>query len=510
VTETVKPSTARVLPVGWGWATLDQLFSSITDGDHSAPPQVEEGVPFLVIGDVRNGTIDFSDVRYVPRDYYATIGESRTPRKGDLLYTVTGSFGIPVLVESEREFCVQRHIAILKPIPQVSVRYLAFALATTEAYYQAVEAATGTAQKTVGLQRLRQFRLPLAAAPEQKRIVDAIESYFTRLDDAVATLERVERNLKRYRASVLKSAVEGRLVPTEVALAKQERRSYEPASVLLERVLAERRRRWSESGKKAKYEEPALPDTNDLPDLPDGWCWATIDQLALAVTYGSSAKTDEGLEDGIPVLRMGNIVDGYLDYSELKFLPVDHSEFPELLLRAGDLLFNRTNSAELVGKTAVVATDAKASFASYLIRARFAKGVQSQYVSHFINSLTGRQWIRSVVSQQVGQANVNGSKLKACSIPLPPSSEQVRIVDEVERAFSVAFATAGQVRQNLARCALLRQSILKWAFEDKLADQDTADEPASALLEHIKAEREGKRTKPTVTQRTAKKKQVRA
>ena len=92
---------------------------------------------------------------------------------------------------------------------------------------------------------------------EQQRIVEAIESYFTRLDDAVATLERVQRNLKRYRASVLKAAVEGRLVPTEAALAEQEGRDYEPASVLLERILTERRRRWAESGKKGKYQEPS-------------------------------------------------------------------------------------------------------------------------------------------------------------------------------------------------------------------------------------------------------------
>ncbi len=125
-------------------------------------------------------------------------------------------------------------------------------------------------------------RIPLLVPPlpEQHRIVDAIESYFTRLDDAVATLERVQRNLKRYRASVLKAAVEGRLVPTEAELARADGRDYEPASVLLERILAERRRRWQEAGGRSKYEEPAVPDTTELPELPEGWCWATADTLA--------------------------------------------------------------------------------------------------------------------------------------------------------------------------------------------------------------------------------------
>jgi type I restriction enzyme S subunit len=138
----------------------------------------------------------------------------------------------------------------------------------------------------------------LPPLPEQHRIVEAIESYFTRLDDAVATLERVRRNLKRYRASVLKAAVEGRLVPTEAELARAEGRDYEPASVLLERILTERRRRWEEAelakmkakGKepkddkwKAKYVKPVAPDTSALPVLPEGWCWTTIDQLHVSL-----------------------------------------------------------------------------------------------------------------------------------------------------------------------------------------------------------------------------------
>ena len=135
-------------------------------------------------------------------------------------------------------------------------------------------------------------RLPRAA---QHRIVEAIESYFTRLDDAVATLERVQRNLKRYRASVLKAAVEGRLVPTEAELARAEGRDYEPASVLLQRILVERRRRWEEaelakmkakgrrrrtpSGRRITRSRPLLM-TAKLPTLPEGWCWATIDQYS--------------------------------------------------------------------------------------------------------------------------------------------------------------------------------------------------------------------------------------
>jgi len=303
------------------------------------------------------------------------------------------------------------------------------------------------------------------------------------------TLERVQRNLKRYRASVLKAAVEGRLVPTEAELARAEGRDYEPASALLERILAERRRRWHEAGSRGKYEEPVAPDTSDLPDLPEGWCWATVDQLSLEVRYGSSARAYEEQEGGVPVVRMGNIVDGFLDFAELKYLPASHDEFPDLLLQPGDLLFNRTNSAELVGKTAVFRSYGKpCSFASYLIRVRMLQGAHPDFVSHYINSLAGRAWIASVVSQQVGQANVNGTKLRACAIPLPPNNEQHRIVGEVGRLLSLAFAAASAAAADNQRCQRLRQSILKWAFEGRLADQDPGDEPASVLLKRIRSQ----------------------
>ncbi len=188
---------------------------------------------------------------------------------------------------------------------------------------------------------------------------------------------------------------------------------------------------------RGKYREPAVPDTTGLPALPEGWEWATVEQLSSLVQYGSSAKTNDDSK-GVRVLRMGNIQDGRIVYESLKYLPLKHAEFPALFLEDGDMLFNRTNSAELVGKTAVFKdTSTPTSFASYLIRVRFTEKELSDFVCHFINSAFGKSWIKAVVSQQVGQANVNGSKLQALVIPLPPLAEQERINAEVERQLSV-------------------------------------------------------------------------
>ena len=365
-------------------------------------------------------------------------------------------------------------------------------------------------------QFLKKFQMPLAPSDQQKRIVSEIEKQFSRLDEAVAALKRIKANLKRYKAAVLKAAVEGKLteewrqnnlrrgeaVPRphnnkntghDTERATHEDRAIhriaptrgETGADLLKRILAERKKKWEaeyikkyvgaihelplqDDSWKKKYKEPSPPDTSNLPDLPKGWLWATVEQLAAKIQYGSSSKTNKDRE-GVPVIRMGNIFEGRLELDDLKYLPRNHSEFPELLLKKNDLLFNRTNSPELVGKTAVYKGMPKpCSFASYLIRVQFNDGASSDFVSFCINADYGRRWIKSVVSQQVGQANVNGSKLQALSVPLPPHVEQQKIVEEVESCLSVAEEIEATIETNLKRAERLRQAILKKAFSGTL------------------------------------------
>ncbi|MGV6476491.1 restriction endonuclease subunit S [Azotobacter vinelandii] len=355
------------------------------------------------------------------------------------------------------------------------------------------------------------FTFAFETPVQQARIVAKLEELLSDLDTGVAELKAAQKKLGQYRQSLLKAAVEGALT----AEWRANNTPSETGAQLLQRILTERRARWeakqlakfAEQGKtppkdwQKKYPEPVRPDITDLPTLPEGWVWASVDQLTVEQKYGSSSKTNED-PTGVPVLRMGNIQDGDLDFSNLKYLPVDHAEFPGLHLQDGDLLFNRTNSPELVGKTAVYRSQiSPCSFASYLISVRFSAGYIPEIASAFINSAYGKRWIKSVVVQQVGQANVNGSKLSALAVPVPPFKEQQEIVSALHAQASEIVDQLKSVDISLKQSNAQRQNILRAAFVGLLVPQDPNDELASALLERIRAER-AERVKQPKTRKT--------
>jgi type I restriction enzyme S subunit len=359
----------------------------------------------------------------------------------------------------------------------------------------------GVGQMRVPATFLQNVEIPVPPTAEQERITERLDELLSELVAGSEALHRAQAKLSLYRASVLKASVQGDLT----AKWRQQHPDAEPASALLQRILTERRQLWEQSqlrkfkatGKtppdkwKEKYKEPVAPNTTSLPSLPPNWCWATVDQCSSLLQYGSSSKTNAD-DKGFPVLRMGNInKDGILSLDKLKYLPTNHEEFPELLLREGDLLFNRTNSAELVGKTAQYkGVPEPCSFASYLIRVRMIELICPEIVVFSLNSLRGRSWINSVVNQTVGQANVNGTKLASFPLALPPRAEQNAIVELAEDQLSVIEHLCNDLRVTLESSMGLKQTILGSAFRGKLVARGLSDEPASVLLRRIAAERE--------------------
>ncbi|MGO8927744.1 MAG: restriction endonuclease subunit S [Limisphaerales bacterium] len=472
------------LPGGWRIARVGDILKVRNGYAFKSTDYKTEGVPLIRQSDLGDDVVEIAEAKCVDARFLSEL-PGFVVRDGDLLIGMSGSLGEIARYQHAGPALQNQRTGLLLVKPEHDPKFAKLVLKFVEP--QILAEGKGVAVQNVSAKEIEDCTFPLPPFPDQRRIVAEIEKQFTRLEAGVAALRRVQANLKRYRAAVLKAACEGKLVPTEAELARVGRvpprgvrpnaknaasgdaayneAPYESGEQLLQRILAERRKNWTGRG---KYKEPAAPDTANLLQLPEGWTWATVEQLSTRVQYGSSAKTDED-SDGVPVLRMGNIQDGRFDSRLLKYLPKAHDEFPELLLATGDLLFNRTNSPELVGKTAIFkGSPHPCSFASYLIRVRFGHGCIPDFVSYFINSVLGRAWIADVVSQQVGQANVNGTKLQALAIPLPPLAEQTRIVAEVERRLSVVEELEAVVSANLQHATRLRQSILQKAFSGEL------------------------------------------
>ncbi|HUP23652.1 MAG TPA: restriction endonuclease subunit S, partial [Thermoanaerobaculia bacterium] len=399
---------------------------------------------------------------------------------------------------------------VLRPVV-VLPEWVFYRVCTNEFVADVCEDLQGVVYPAIRPHDVRRHRLPLPPEGEQRRIVEAIESYFTRLDDAVATLERVQRNLKRYRASVLKAAVKGRLVPTEAKLARAVGRDYEPASVLLERILAERRRGWEEAelakmkakGKapkddkwKAKYTEPIALDRTDLPTIPEGWTWVRLGDVA-ELLNGDRGKNYPSrsayVEKGVPFITATNLTHGRLDNSSLNFISEERFD----LLRAGkiedgDILYCLRGS---LGKSAIVRHLARGAIASSLVIIRTPPLLDPRYIYAALASSWGLHLI-DVHDNGTAQPNLSAKSVGDYAIPLPPVLELVRIADEVDRQISIVVQLERLMRFAESRSTQLRQSILKWAFEGRLVDQDPTDEPASRLLERIRAERESTNGNP--------------
>lgn len=344
--------------------------------------------------------------------------------------------------------------------------------------------------------------VPIPPRDEQLRIVAKVEELFSDLDAGVAALERARANLKRYRAAVLKAAVEGKLTEQW----RKEHPDVEPASKLLERILAERRRKWEETqlakyatvgktppnGWKDKYPEPATLDTTGLFDLPRGWTWVTLDALTEIVgglTKGQKRRPHEKMRH-VTYLRVANVQRGYLDLSEMKTIEATEAEITELKLKVGDVLFNEGGDRDKLGRGWIWNGEVdECVHQNHVFRARpVLENIQSKFIS-FHGNMFGKSWFLKHGKQSVNLASINMTVLRQFPVPLPPLMEQVEIVKEADDRLSVIDKATADLQLGLQRAAVLRQAILKRAFDGKLVPQDQNDEPASLMLERIRAAR---------------------
>lgn len=471
----------NLLPSSWEIRRIEELFDRLEDGRtlhqgwspqcEKEPSPSEDKWGVLKTTAIQAGEFQPEHNKCLPSTLEPRALIEVKP--GDLLVTCAGPrarCGVSCLVKQTRKrlmmsgkmyrFRINNNLA--------DPRYIEAFLQSEQARLSIDSMKTGISDSGLNLthERFRKLLVPIAPIHEQFRIVEEIEKQFTRLDAGVAALRRMQANLKRYRAAVLKAACEGRLVPTEAELARtgQADPDFESGEALLARILAERRKNWLG---RSQYKDPAVPDTASTPSLPEGWVWASLEQIARSSSYGTSAKCSAE-NSGPPVLRIPNIASGRIDLTDLKFAGADESIEAGDELALGDLLIIRTNgSKNLIGRSAVVRTKPvrATSYASYLIRFRlFGSPDLFNWVGMIWDVSFLRAWIEQRAATSAGQHNISMGVLSTMPIPLPPLAEQVRIVAEVERRMSVIESLESVVSANLQRAARLRQSILQKAF----------------------------------------------
>ena len=335
---------------------------------------------------------------------------------------------------------------------------------TTSAYLyyfmQTVDLGTlsrATAVPSVRKSDVVELPIPLPPIAQQDEIVAELEKQFSRLDEAVANLKRVKANLKRYKASVLKDAVEGRLVPTEAELARREGRTFETGEQLLQRILEVRRAKWEGKG---KFKEPTSPITANLSALPDGWVWATMPQLG-ELNRGKSKhrpRDDAALYGGpYPFIQTGDVrrSDGSITAHSQTY-----SEFglkQSRLWPAGTLCIT---IAANIAETGILKLEA--CFPDSVVGFIADQGrPATEYVEFFIR--TARDGLDRFASA-TAQKNINLEVLEAVAVPTPPLAEQRRIVAEVDRRLSLVRGVEAEVDANLGRAQSLRQVTLAYAF----------------------------------------------
>lgn len=453
----------RELPSGWEKGTLAEVAEIIMGQSPSSEyyNMDGDGFPFF------QGKAEFGDL--YPEAVKWCSAPGKIAQKDDVLISVRAPVGPTNLAPSE--CCIGRGLAAIRPKHDIPSKYVLYYLRGIEKDIDSL--GTGTTFKAISGKTLREISIPVAPLDQQKRIVSEIEKQFSRLDEAVANLKRVKANLKRYKAAVLKAAVEGRLVEAEAELARREGRSYETGEQLLKRILEIRRGQWKGKG---KYKEPTAPDTTDLLELPEGWVWASLDQLSWDSSYGTSAKCAYE-NKGPPVLRIPNVDKAAIDLADVKYAPTDLKVAKAESLSPGDMLIIRTNgSKSLIGRAAIVTTQFQrlTTYASYLIRFRLlGDAALSVWVLSYWQSHSSRSWIESKAATSAGQNNISMTVLAVAPIPLPSADEQGRIVAEVERRLSLIREAESQIDASLQRAEHLRQAILTKAFYGQLASRDT-------------------------------------
>lgn len=495
--------TRLPLPTGWAEVTIGDVVDRLQYGLTASADPSKRGPRFLRITDLEGGRVDWStvpgcDIKDADIQRYRLISD-------DIVFARTGSIEKAARIVNPPEAVFASYLIRGRPVLRDLACWLGLFVSSHWYVNQARTLSAGVGRANVNAKNLAKVRLPLPPVLEQRRIVEFVDCHLTRIEAASASLKNVEATLKSYRVSVLKAAVEGRLVPTEASLARDQKRNYEPAQVLLDRILKQRRRRWEEAalakltaaGKtptddkwKARYVEPVLSMSLALPGLPAGWTWAQISIVGDVQLGRQRSPAQHRGKYMRPYLRVANVFEDRIDTTDVMTMNFMPREFETYRLKFGDILLNEGQSPHLIGRPAMYRNEVPLScFQNTLIRFRAASGLDPRYaLIVFRAQLHLRRYMR-IAQITTNIAHLGAGRFAEIEFPLPPTQEQKRIADEVERLMSIANSVESAVYDQQSRLARLHQAVLTAALQGRLASQDPRDEPAAKLLARIRAER---------------------
>jgi type I restriction enzyme, S subunit len=451
----------------------------------------------LRITDINSGVVNWKSVPYCN----CGEGEKYLLKENDVLVARTGgTTGKSFLIKKVPSNAIfASYLIRLRANKKALPEFISIFLNSYVFWSQISELKSGSAQPNVNAEKLKTLSIPECPISIQQKVIDVInglntsrDNFSLKLNENIAyvlsilnsndelkkELEQQQTYLQLLRQTILQEAVQGKLI-------KQDPKE-EPATELLKRIKAEKESLIKEGKLKKERELPPVTEDEIPFELPKGWVWCRLGTFTNNVDYGTSEKASETGE--IPILRMGNVQEGLVLVNNLKYVRKSIKDLPRLYLKKRDIVFNRTNSYELVGKCGIFeGEDDEYTLASYLIRMSIPHHLVSvDYVNYYINSTVCRATqIEPQITQQTGQANFSGSKLKEILFPLPPFSEQERIVAKVQDLQQQLSRLEAQIGQSRQYAHQLLQMVLKEAFASREEKYVVNEEVSLAAEEEI-------------------------
>ncbi len=432
------------IPDSWEWVRLGTILHKLSDGTHSRPQYVPFGVPFISVKDVSSGKLDFSDCKYITEEHRELYSKCN-PEQGDILLTKVGTTGIPVIVDTIDEFSLFVSVALLKFNQELLCNeYLVCLINSPLVQKQAEENTRGVGNKNWVMRDIANTLIVIPPLLEQQRIVSKLLEILPFADNYTHTYSKAEELNKNFpellKKSILQEAVQGKLVPQD--------ENDEPASVLLERIRAEKQKLIAEGKiKKDKHESVIFRRGNsyyekldgierciddEIPfKIPDNWCWERWGNITQSIQYGYNAPAKN--EGKIKMVRISDIHNNTVQWNTVPFCDIANEDIETYLLKPNDILFARTGGT--VGKSYLVTEIVEdAIYAGYLIRTRYSDELVARYLKYFMESeLYWSQLHSGTIA--TAQPNCNGQTLSKMLLPIPPRLEQERITKMIDVLF---------------------------------------------------------------------------